>query len=106
MSAALLSSCISAKSIVLEPGKGGIVAISPRNNEEARSRAAQIMLSVCQGRPYQIIREEEVVVGQVTTTKKTGDIVKKRKKEGIILSSQEVKTTRAKTQWRLTYRCD
>lgn len=103
LTASMLSGCAIARSVRVTPGKGGVVAVTPRHSEEARAKAHRIMNQTCQGRSYEIVNEEEVVVGQVTTTRNTKDVQKKKK--GVRVTRSKEQTTRNKTQWEITYRC-
>lgn len=104
LSALILSGCAVATSVSVRPGKGGVVAVTPRNSPEARDKAVQIMSATCGGRGYTIVQEQEVVVGHVISTSRQGDIDVRRRRDATV-SSWEETTTSPQTEWRITYTC-
>jgi hypothetical protein len=101
----VLYSCATARSVLVEPGKGGIVVVSPRNSNEARAKASDIMRRTCGGKPYRIVKEEEVVIGTVTRTQRHTDVDVYKKPKRIMTTSYRDTTTSTRTQWEITYRC-
>ncbi len=94
----ILAGCASARSVVVEPGAGGIVAI-PANTSSNREKAEGLMRSTCRG-GYEIVREEEVAVGsrgrgERTVSRGTSDSI----------TTREEFSTRVRYEWQIHYRC-
>lgn len=67
ISVASLVSCATARMVNVEVGEGGEIAVSPRDNQEARDKATLIMQQNCGAKKFKIVKEGEVVVGQSTS---------------------------------------
>jgi hypothetical protein len=104
--AAVLYGCATARSVMVEPGRGGIVVVAPRNSDEARSKASDIMRRTCKGKSYSIVKEEEVVVGTVTSTRRHRDVDVYKKPRRVRTTSFRDTTTSTRTQWEISYRCE
>src|SRR5262245_45030584 len=66
ISLGMLAGCATARNVSMQPGKGGVVAVQPANDPEARTKAEDIMRSTCQGKRWEIVEEGEQVVGSRT----------------------------------------
>ena len=47
---ALLVGCATARTVSMQPGKGGVVAVHPAQDPEARAKAEEIMRNTCHGK--------------------------------------------------------
>lgn len=84
--------CGAARFITVD-GNGGVIAM-PANNESSREKAMKMMNEKCPG-GFLIDREEEAQVGTVTSSNTTYGRY----------SVNGTQTTRAETEWRITFHC-
>ena len=109
-----------ARNVKMKPGQGGVVAISPDNRSEDRTKAEQIMAQTCSGKTVKVLEEGEVVVGQTTTSSgsdsyhagteehKTGRLFGMDLMSGgedPSVHKQTVTETTTKKEWQITYSC-
>ena len=84
--------CGSARFITVD-GNGGVIAM-PANNESSREKAMKMMTDKCPN-GFLIDREEEAQIGTVTSTNTNYGRY----------SVNGTQTTRAETEWRITFHC-
>lgn len=97
----LAISCASARSVTMQPGAGGVVAISPQDSEKARAKADALMSRTCRGKGHQVVEEGETVVGSKTKSESSSG-------PGSGFVSRQTSGTsesRDLTEWRLKYVC-
>jgi hypothetical protein len=111
-----LSSCMTppqpyAKTIEMEPGKGGVIMIHPSEDPIAHQKAEAMMQSNCSGKKVQILKEGETKIG----TASSGDTQNNTRQSGFldqlagIGNKSESHTNSATTditEWRITYTCN
>jgi hypothetical protein len=90
----ILCACATARVVKVQPGQGGVVAVMPAQNAEARQKAEDLMSANCQGQGFDIIEEGEAVVGQSLNASTY--------KSPYGHSSSTSGTNRDQTEWRLT----
>lgn len=110
-----LNSCMTppqpyAKTVEMEPGKGGIIMIHPSEDPIAHQKAEGMMQSNCAGKKYQILKEGETKVGTAssgTTQNNSKEAGFFEKLSGISnkTESQTSTATTDITEWRITYKC-
>ena len=100
LAALFLVSCSHARVVQLEPGRGGVIALSSRDSQGARQRAERLMADNCGRNEFQIVQEGEAVVGSTTSSPFTAGRVSRNVGVGFGTSS-----SRDSTEWRLQYRC-
>ena len=84
--------CGAARFVTVD-GNGGVIAM-PANNESSREKAMKMMTDKC-ANGFLIDREEEAQVGTVTSTNTNYGRY----------SVNGTQTTRAETEWRITFHC-
>lgn len=84
--------CGSARFITVD-GNGGVIAM-PANNESSREKAMKMMNEKCPN-GFLIDREEEAQVGTITSSSTSYG------QHG----ASGTQTTRAETEWRITFHC-
>ena len=84
--------CGAARFVAVD-GNGGVIAL-PANNESSREKAVKMMNEKCPG-GFLIDHEEEAQVGTVTSSSTSYGTY-------AVHGSQ---TTRAETEWRITFHC-
>ncbi len=93
-----MAACSSARVVSMEPGEGGQVALSARDSDGAREKAANLMAQNCAGHRYKVVKEGEEVVGSKTSST-----------SGKSIWSKSLRSTSSdtdnKTEWRMTYKC-
>ena len=57
-----------ARQVSMEPGKGGVIALGPQDDPEAREKAFTFMRQNCSSKPYAIVSEGEATVGSKTVS--------------------------------------
>ncbi len=95
-----LSGCATARLVSQQPGKGGVIAVIPTGNAEARQKAQVIMDANCGSKKSEITEEGEVVIG--TTSNSSGNTSLYGKKS---IGTSTTTNTTQQTEWRLTYKC-
>jgi hypothetical protein len=93
----VLSSCGSARQVLVEPG-GGVVALTS-NSESLRKEALEIIGGHCRG-GYEITLEEEVPVGSRMREETVTDLDRRDR-----ITSRTSYYSRTKYEWRIHYRC-
>ncbi|MBI3535162.1 MAG: hypothetical protein HY072_06725 [Deltaproteobacteria bacterium] len=95
----VLGGCATARTVSMQPGKGGVVSLNPPQNPEARAKAEELMRSNCHGKKFEIVEEGEAVIGQEVYGKQDTSLGKSS------IWSTSSSTTENKTEWRITYKC-
>jgi hypothetical protein len=95
--------CATATVEEVEPGKGGVITVKPKDSAEARQKAVALMQDNCGGKKYQITKEGYAVVGSQTT----GDAQSQenKSKKSNFTSTTTNSTSHDIKEWRLTYKC-
>jgi hypothetical protein len=103
----LIAGCATARMVEVEPGVGGVIAVFPPQDLDARAKANQLMLNNCGGGQFRVVSEGEVVVGQITTSDASRTKDKERTWDGKSETETATATTQTQnqTEWRITYRC-
>jgi hypothetical protein len=96
---ALLGACATARVVTVQPGRGGVIAIAPANDPEARQKADVIMKQNCGEKKVEIVEEGEAVVGQTISNSSTGNVA------GGSIYSSGTSYASNQTEWRITYKC-
>jgi len=83
---------------------GGTIALEGLDREKGMEKAREAMAQHCNGQ-YTVTQEEEAVVGQTTTTSAEADTREHKDRRGETTQAAQQTTTRAETEWRVTYVC-
>ncbi len=94
-------SCAHVRTVKVQPGEGGEIAVFPQNDLEARGKAQTLMADNCRPKKFKIVEEGEVVTGQSTQQQAQ---VNPNKYTGGATASGSTYTTNT-TEWRIKYRC-
>lgn len=105
----VFTSCATARVVQSRPEIGGVVAIAPRDNPDARSKGKLLMADICGRKKYRIVEEGETIVGSKTSGSATQSEGSKR----MLFSSKRRPTTETEmnaetsnvTEWRLKFVC-
>ncbi|MGZ3699775.1 MAG: hypothetical protein ACXWP5_16775 [Bdellovibrionota bacterium] len=101
----IIIGCATARTVSVQPGKGGVVAVNPPQDPEARQKAEMIMGQTCNGKKWEIVEEGETVIGQ-STRGDTGTSYNNNRNAPILFSSTSSSSeTVNKTEWRINYKC-
>ena len=98
--------CSSASYVSYRPGSGGVIRVNPKDSEEARLQAEDLMRQTCAGKNYRIVEEGEAVIGKHkeregnSYIEDTTRIFKKDSK-----TYRESGSSYDVTEWRLTFEC-
>lgn len=98
LATAALVGCATARVVSVQPGEGGIVAVSPAQSAEARQKAQAIMERNCGSRRVKIVSEDEAVVGQQTYVSGSD-----YRRAGTFSAASQ---TQDQTEWRIRYKCE
>ena len=110
----LFSSCATIREVRVEPSRGGVIAIQPRDSEDARAKATARMALNCRPKGYVIVKEEEVQTGSVSETASSQSGYGQIRGSGNesfsathYNQSQGSATTHTyqTTEWQITYQC-
>ncbi len=95
----ILAGCATARVVSSQPGKGGVIAVNPPNDADARSKAEELMRANCHGKKFEIVEEGEAVIGTTSYGHENTSLSKSS------LFSSTSQETENKTEWRMSYRC-
>ena len=97
---ASLGACATARVVKSQPGKGGIIAVIPKDSAEARQKAMDIMATNCTPKKPEILEEGEAVVGQSSHSNGNASVV------GSFIGTSSTTSSHQETEWQISYKCN